>query len=77
MKLIGKDLYADDGKWLCQGEGANRMFWKSATLAKVENEKYFNECTDDEYLAWKAEYEPEPEPLPEEVAEPQEAEVVE
>lgn len=37
----------------------------------------WDECTDEEYLAWKAEYEPEPEPLPEEVVEPQEAEVVE
>lgn len=64
MKLIGKDLYADEGKWLYQGDRAERMFWKSITLAKVENAKYYNECTDEEYLAWKAEYEPEPiEPL--------------
>lgn len=75
MKLIGKDLYADEGKWLYQGDRTERMFWKSITLASVDNIKYFNECTDEEYLAWKAEYEPEP--LPEEVEEPQEAEVVE
>lgn len=61
MKLIGKDLYADDGKLLCQGEGASRIFWKSITLAKVENAKYYKECTDEEYLAWKAEH-PQPEP---------------
>ena len=69
MKLQGKDLYADSGMWLYQGGGANRNFWGSITLAKEENAKYFKECTDDEYLAWKAEYEPEPEPLPEEVEE--------
>lgn len=73
MKLIGLNLYADEGKWLCQGEGASRMFWKSVTLAKEENAKYFKECTDEEYLAWKAEYDPELEPLPEEVEEPIEA----
>lgn len=76
MKLIGKDLYADEGMWLYQGDGASRMFWKSITLANVDNAKYFNECIDEEYLAWKAEYEPEPEPLPEDIEEPQ-AEVVE
>lgn len=73
MRQIGLDLYADEGKLLYQGDGASRMFWKSLTLAKVENSKYYNECTDEEYLAWKAEYEPEPEPLPEEVIEPIEA----
>lgn len=77
MTLQGKDLYADEGKWLYQGDRAERMFWKSITLANVDNTKYFKECTDEEYLAWKAEYEPEPEPLPEEVEEVQEAEVVE
>lgn len=77
MKLIGLNLYADEGKWLYQGDGAERNFWSSITLAKEENAKYFKECTDDEYLAWKAEYEPEPEPLLEEVEEPQEAEIVE
>lgn len=66
MRLIGLNLYADNGKWLYQGDGANRNFWSSITLAKEENAKYFHECTDEEYLAWKAEYEPEPEPLPEE-----------
>ena len=66
MRLQGNDLYADSGKWLYQGDGASRMFWQSVTLAKVENAKYYNECTDEEYLAWKAEYEPEPEPLLEE-----------
>lgn len=71
MKLIGLNLYADSGMWLYQGDGAVRMHWSSITLAKEENEKYYNECTDEEYLAWKAEYEPEP--LPEEVEEPQEA----
>lgn len=65
MKLIGKDLYADNGKWLYQGEGAERMFWSSITLAKEENAKYFKECTNEEYLAWKAEYEPQPEPIEE------------
>lgn len=75
MKLIGLNLYADNGKWLYQGDGAERMFWSSITLAKEENAKYFKECTDEEYLSWKAEYEPEP--LPEEVEEVQEAEVVE
>lgn len=63
MKLIGLDLYADEDKWLYQGDGAERMFWSSITLAKEENAKYFNECTNEEYLAWKAEYEPEPEPI--------------
>lgn len=77
MKLIGLNLYADNGMWLYQGDGAARMHWRSITLAKEENAKYFNECTDEEYLAWKAEYEPEPEPLLEEVEEPQEAEIVE
>ena len=62
MKLIGKNLYADDGMWLYQGDGVERMFWQSVTLAKVENVKYYNECTDEEYLAWKVEYEPEPLP---------------
>ena len=71
MQLIGLDLYADNGKWLYQGDGAERMFWKSITLANVDNAKYFKECTDEEYLAWKAEYEPEPEPLPEESQEPE------
>lgn len=70
MKLIGLNLYADNGKWLYQGDGANRNFWSSITLAKEENAKYFKECTDEEYLAWKAEYEPEPEPLPDEPLEP-------
>lgn len=73
MKLKGLDLYVDSGKWLYQGDGAERMFWASITLAKVENAKYFKECTDEEYLAWKAEYEQEPESLSEEVKEPQEA----
>ena len=59
MKLIGIDLYADNGKWLYQGDGADRMFWKSITLANIENAKYFNECTEEEYIAWKEEYEPE------------------
>lgn len=63
MKLIGKDLYADEGKWLYQGESTSRMFWKSVTLAKVENAQYYNECADEEHLAWKSEYEPEPEPI--------------
>ena len=66
MRLQGNDLYADSGKWLYQGDGASRMFWHSVTLAKVENAKYYNECTDEEYIAWKEEYEPEPEPIPEE-----------
>lgn len=74
MKLIGLDLYADEGMWLYQGDGAERMFWSSITLAKEENAKYFKECTDEERDAWKAEYEPEPEPLPEEVEESIEAE---
>lgn len=65
MKLHGKDLYADNGKWLYQGDGASRNFWSSVTLAKVENARYFKECTNEEYLAWKAEYEPEPEPTEE------------
>lgn len=65
MKLIGKDLYADNGKWLYQGDGAERMFWSSITLAKKENAKYFKECTDEEYLAWKTKYEPQPEPTEE------------
>jgi hypothetical protein len=65
MKLIGLDLYADNGKWLYQGDGAARMHWSSITLAKEENAKYFKECTDEEYLAWKAEYEPEPEEVAE------------
>ena len=60
------NLYADSGMWLYQGDRAERKFWSSITLAKEENAKYFKECTDEEYLAWKAEYEPEPEPLPEE-----------
>lgn len=63
MKLQGKDLYADSGKWLYQGDGAERLFWSSITLAKEENAKYFKECTNEEYLAWKAEYEPGPEPI--------------
>lgn len=63
MKLQGKDLYADEGKWLYQGDEASRMFWQSITLAKKENAKHFKECTDEEYLAWKAEYEPQPEPI--------------
>lgn len=65
MKLQGKDLYADNGKWLYQGDGAERMFLSSITLAKEENAKYFNECTNEEYFAWKAEYKPEPEPIEE------------
>lgn len=63
MKLQGKDLYADEGKWLYQGDGEDRMFWSSMTLAKEENAKYFKECTNEEYLAWKAEYNPQPEPI--------------
>lgn len=74
MKQIGLDLFADGGKWLCRGKGESKMFWKSITLAKIENINYYNECTNEDYLAWKAEYEPEPEPLPEEV---EEAEIVE
>ena len=53
MKLFGKNLYADDGKWLYQEDGASRMFWKSITLANVDNAKYFNECTDEEKTAWE------------------------
>jgi hypothetical protein len=66
MILQGLNLYADNGKWLYQGDGASRNFWSSITLAKEENAKYFKECTDEEYLAWKEAYQPEPEPLPEE-----------
>ena len=53
MKLKGLDLYADEGMWLYQGDGAERMFWSSITLAKEENAKYFKECTDEEKLAWE------------------------
>lgn len=58
MKIIGKDLYADNGKWLYQGDGVERMFWKSITLAKEENVKYFKECTEEEYLIWEEEHKP-------------------
>lgn len=74
MQLQGKDLYADSGKWLYQGDGASRTFWQSITLANVDNAKYFNECTDEEKLAWEDEYLPKYDELPPE--EPQEAEVV-
>lgn len=53
MKLIDKNLYADEGKWLYQDDGENRNFWLSITLAKVENAKYYNECTDAEKTAWE------------------------
>ena len=58
MKIIGKDLYADNGKWLYQGDGVERTFWKSITLAKEENVKYFKECTEEEYLVWEEEHKP-------------------
>ena len=66
MKLIGKDLYADEGKWLYQGDGANRNFWSSITLAKEENVKYFKECTKEERDAWELEFNPPMLELPEE-----------
>lgn len=66
MKLIGLDLYTDEGKWLYQGDGANRNFWSSITLAKEENTKYFKECTDEEKEQWELEYNP---PMQEETIE--------
>lgn len=66
MKLIGLDLYADEGKWLYQGDGAERNFWSSITLAKEENAKYFKECTDEEKEQWELEYNP---PMQEETIE--------
>ena len=72
MKLVDKNLYADEGMWLYQGDGASRMFWKSITLANVDNAKYFNECTQEERDAWELEFNP---PMPELPEEPQ-AEVV-
>ena len=53
MKLIDKNLYADEGKWLYQEDGASRIFWKSITLANVDNAKYFSECTNEDKLAWE------------------------
>ena len=53
MKLIDKNLYADDGKWLYQDDGENRNFWLSITLANVDNAKYYSECTNEEKLAWE------------------------
>lgn len=53
MKLIDKNLYADESKWLYQDDGENRNFWLSITLAKVENAKYYNECTNEDKLAWE------------------------
>lgn len=58
MKLIGLDLYADEGKWLYQGDGANRNFWSSITLAKEENAKYLQECTNEEREQWELEHNP-------------------
>jgi hypothetical protein len=66
MKLIGLDLYADEGKWLYQGDRAARKFWRSITLAKEENAKYFHECTNEEKEQWELEYNP---PMPEETTE--------
>lgn len=67
MRLIGNDLYADEGKWLYQDSGENqRDFWKSVTLCDVKYADTFNECTDAEKEEWKREHEePEPEPADE------------
>lgn len=54
MKLIGKNLYADNGKWLYQeSQDGTRTFYSSLTLAKEENKQYYQECTNAE----KEEYE--------------------
>lgn len=63
MILIGNNLYADDGKWLYQDEGEQRMFWQSITLAKPENAQYFSECTQSEKEAWEAEHAPQVEDI--------------
>lgn len=65
MKLIDKNLYADSGKWLYQGNKESRMFWSSVTLANVDNTKYFNECPDAEKLAWEEKYLSKEEPIQE------------
>lgn len=64
MKLIGNNLYPDEGNWLYNDEGENRYFYKSVTLAKPENIRFFSECTDAEKEEWEREH-PEPEPEPE------------
>lgn len=65
MKLIGKDLYADDGNWLCiNNDGEWCGFWKSLTLPNEESAKWYSECTDEEKKQWEREH-PQPEPEPE------------
>jgi hypothetical protein len=63
--------------------------WLTRLLTNTEKDREFvkvvnlpagaslwDECTDEEYLAWKTEYEPEPEPLPDEPIEEVSAEEV-
>lgn len=63
---------ATDGNWLHDGKDP-RYFTKKACLAI--NDSPWLECTNDEKVQWEKEHNPEPEPLLEEVEEPQEAEV--
>lgn len=56
MKLIGNDLFADEGKWLYQDEGDVRLFYTSVTLADPANARYFLECTDEEKRQWEDEH---------------------
>ena len=59
MKLIDSNLYPDEGNWLYQDEGEMRYFYSSVTLAKPENMKDFEECTQSEKDIWESEHQPE------------------
>lgn len=67
MTQDGKNLYADKGKWLYMDESEDvRNFWKSVTLPREEDAKWYNECTDEEKKQWEEEHKPQPEPEQEE-----------
>lgn len=55
MQLIGKNLYADEDKWLYQVDD-HKLFYKSISLAKEDNIKYFEECTNSEKEEWEKEW---------------------
>jgi len=54
MKIIDNNLYADAGHWLYTDYGEDRLFFKSITLAKIENKDLYFECADAEKEAWEA-----------------------
>lgn len=61
----GKNLYADDGKYLYAEESENiRNFWKSVTLPTESDIKWYEECTTAEKEQWEREH-PQPESIEE------------